>query len=59
MKLKKITIEFTAEEIDAIHYAMTIGIDVHSKKNSVAGKELIDLAREVEKKLPTTVRRGW
>jgi len=59
MKLKNITIEFTAEEIDAINYAMVIGIEVHSKKNFTSGKELIDLAREVEKKLPTTVRRGW
>jgi len=56
MKLENISITFNSEELEALHYALEMGVR-HYKKNkcSIADK-WIDKAEEIRKKLPINLR---
>lgn len=56
MKLDKITLEFTSEELEAIHYVMEIGIRKHRVEKCNTAKDWVDTADEIRKKLPIKMR---
>ena len=56
MKITNITLEFTSEEMEAIHYAMNIGIMKHRKDKCKIAKDWIDTADNIRKKLPIRIR---
>jgi len=56
MKLDKITLQFTAEELEAIHYAMDIGIIKHRSDKCEIAKDWIDMADKIRQKLPIQLR---
>ena len=57
MKLSKITYTFTAEELEAIHYAMEMGIR-HCKNITTSESKWIEIADKIRRTLPIRVRRG-
>ncbi|MBD3248471.1 hypothetical protein GF336_00310 [Candidatus Woesearchaeota archaeon] len=56
MKLKKITLEFTSEELEAIHYAMEIGVSRHKKDKSRIAQDWIEIADDIRRRLPIKMR---
>jgi len=56
MKLSRISLVFTAEEIEAIHYAIHIGIRSYEKNKSKGADDWIEKAEEIRRKLPTKLR---
>lgn len=56
MKLDKITLQFTAKELEAIHYTMEIGIRKYRKDKCNTAADWIDIAEEIRKKLPIQLR---
>ena len=56
MKLKSISIEFTEEEIEAIHYALNIGILKYKKDKCQTASSWIYLAEVIREKLPTKLK---
>lgn len=57
MKLTKVCLEFTEEELSAMQYAMTIGIGVyHQTKKERCTDKWIDIASDISKTLPTNLR---
>jgi len=58
MKLNKISIEFSQEEIEALHYILEIGIRSFDKRPLKKVKNWRDLAEDIRTKLPIKIR-GW
>lgn len=56
MKLDKITLQFTSEELEAIHYAIDIGVKSCRKSKSKYPVDWIDKAEEIRKRLPIKLR---
>jgi hypothetical protein len=53
MKLDKITLQFTADEIEAIHYAINLGVRSYGRNKPKCADDWIDKAEEIRKMLPT------
>jgi len=56
MKLDKITLQFTAEELESIHYAMNCGIKNYKKSKSNCANNWIEIAENIRKDLPIKLR---
>ena len=56
MKINKISLELEEEEIEAIHYAMEIGIRKYRKDKCNTANDWIELADDIRKKLPIRIR---
>jgi len=56
MKLDKITLQFTAEEIEAIHYTMNLGIKSYKRNKPKCAEDWIEIAENIRKKLPIKLR---
>ena len=57
MELDKITLQFTAEELEAIHYAMEIGIRKYKKEKCQTANNWIDKADDIRRSLPIRLRK--
>lgn len=53
MKIDKITLQFTSEELEAIHYAIHLGIRAYKKSKSKPADDWIETAENIRRKLPT------
>lgn len=56
MKLEKISIEFTKEELEAIHYVMEIGVRSFRKHPIKSVEDWVDKVENIRKNLPITSR---
>ena len=56
MKLNKISLEFDREELEAIHYAMNIGIRKYKKDKCHTADNWINIAESIRMKLPIELR---
>ncbi len=53
MKINKISLEFTAEELEAVHYAMNLGIRSYKRSSLKCADDWIEKAETIRRKLPT------
>jgi hypothetical protein len=56
MKLTKISLEFSYEELEAIHYAILIGVRVYKREKYTNADDLIDIAENIRSKLPINLK---
>ncbi len=56
MKMKSINLEFTAEEIEAIHYAIELGVKSYKRNKPKCADDWIEVANNIRKKLPIGIR---
>jgi len=56
MKIDKIILEFDAEELEAVHYAIEIGVRDYKRNKSTCANDWIEIAERIRQKLPTRLR---
>lgn len=56
MKIDKITLQFDAEELEALHYAIEIGIRSYKKGKVKPANDWIEKAERIRQVLPTKLR---
>lgn len=52
MEIKKISIEFTDEEIEALHYVLELGNRSYKRNTPQSNNDWIELAEQIRKQLP-------
>ena len=53
MKIDKISLELSSEELEAIHYALHLGIKSYKRNKSKCADDWIQKAEEIRRRLPT------
>ena len=56
MNLDKITLQFTSEEIESIHYILELGVRSFDKRPLKVARDWRDTAESIRKKLPIRLR---
>ncbi len=56
MKINKITLEFSSEELEALHYAIELGIRSYRKGKTKPADDWIEKAERIRQVLPTKIR---
>ncbi len=56
MELDKITLQFTVEEIEAIHYTLDMGVKSYKRNKPNCADDWINIAEDIRKKLPTKMK---
>jgi len=57
MKIKKITLEFDSDELEALHYAIEMGVRHYNETSGKGADDWIIIADKIRRKLPIKMRR--
>jgi len=56
MKINNITLEFSSEELEALHYVIELGIRSYQKGKIKPANDWIEIAERIRQVLPTRLR---